>query len=344
MVRQIFTKLISAILMVVGLYWLSGQSWQSPSVPTAKGKVTQKVTQLAISPHTELSFRQPAPERFSGKVVAVPSGDSLVVLTGKQQMRLRLCGVDAPELTQPQGKTAQAMLQKLLDGEVQFVPIRQQSQQTIAEVFVTQPAHATALIGKAKQAVQSDEAVQLVNQAMVQTGLACVYSRYVNECPQRQAIIAAQSIAQQKRQGIWASQSVLHPWSYRRQQVVQQIIHHPNPVNALSQFSPTYLQDGMQQTILALASWYGPALHGGMTANGEKFDQNALTAAHAWLPFNTRLKITNLENGKSVIVRINDHHPAQDGSTIDISKGAAQQIGSVQAGIVPVEMEILQGR
>lgn len=93
--------------------------------------------------------------------------------------------------------------------------------------------------------------------------------------------------------------------------------------------------------IVGVASWYGPMLHGQVTANGERFDQNHLTAAHPDLPFNTYLRVTNLRNHKWVIVRINDRHPGPDRRLIDLSKGAAAKIGAIDDGIVPVRMEVV---
>lgn len=75
------------------------------------------------------------------------------------------------------------------------------------------------------------------------------------------------------------------------------------------------------------ASWYGPGFHGRKTASGERFNQNALTAAHRTLPFGAKVKVTNVNNGKSVTVRINDRGPYHGGRIIDLSKAANQAIG-----------------
>lgn len=90
------------------------------------------------------------------------------------------------------------------------------------------------------------------------------------------------------------------------------------------------------------ASWYGPGFNGKKTANGETFNMYKLTAAHKKLPFGTKVKVTNLQNGKSVIVRINDRGPFVKGRIIDLSKKAAQQIGLIQAGHAPVSIVILK--
>ena len=80
------------------------------------------------------------------------------------------------------------------------------------------------------------------------------------------------------------------------------------------------------------ASWYGLAFHGRKTANGEKFDMNAMTAAHPTLPFGTRVLVRNPSNGRSVIVRINDRGPYAGGRIIDLSFAAARAIGIVAFG------------
>ncbi|HQA60443.1 MAG: septal ring lytic transglycosylase RlpA family protein [Tepidanaerobacteraceae bacterium] len=89
------------------------------------------------------------------------------------------------------------------------------------------------------------------------------------------------------------------------------------------------------------ASWYGPNFHGKLTANGEIFDQNALTAAHRELPFGTKVLVTNLENGKSTLVTINDRGPYIQGRHIDLSRAAAKEVGMIEAGVVDVMMQIV---
>jgi len=90
-----------------------------------------------------------------------------------------------------------------------------------------------------------------------------------------------------------------------------------------------------------LASWYGPRFHGRRTANGERFNKFLLTAAHRTLPFNTRVRVTNLQNGRSVVVRINDRGPYVRGRIIDLSYGAARLLGMQARGVVLVKVEIL---
>jgi len=82
------------------------------------------------------------------------------------------------------------------------------------------------------------------------------------------------------------------------------------------------------------ASWYGSGFHGKRTANGERFNTHALTAAHKTLPFGTKLRVTNERTGKSVVVRINDRGPYAHGRVLDLSKAAAQAVGISGVGRV----------
>jgi rare lipoprotein A len=90
------------------------------------------------------------------------------------------------------------------------------------------------------------------------------------------------------------------------------------------------------------ASWYGDRFHGRKTANGERFDMNGMTAAHRTLPFGSRVKVTNLRNGRVVEVRINDRGPfGGRGRIIDVSKGAARKLGMISDGVVPVRLDVV---
>ncbi|WFF39422.1 septal ring lytic transglycosylase RlpA family protein [Moraxella nasibovis] len=92
-----------------------------------------------------------------------------------------------------------------------------------------------------------------------------------------------------------------------------------------------------------LASWYGRQFHGKKTANGETFDMNALTAAHRSLPLNCYIRVTNKDNGKSVVVRVNDRGPFQGDRVLDLSYGAAKAIGLTQRGTGNVIIERVDG-
>jgi rare lipoprotein A len=91
-----------------------------------------------------------------------------------------------------------------------------------------------------------------------------------------------------------------------------------------------------------MASYYGKEFHGKKTASGETFDQWKLTCAHRDLAFGTRLRVTNLENNKTVVVRVNDRGPWVRGRIIDLSYAAAKKIGMIQKGVVKVKIEILK--
>lgn len=94
-------------------------------------------------------------------------------------------------------------------------------------------------------------------------------------------------------------------------------------------------------SLSGIASWYGPGFHGRRSANGEVYNQNALTAAHKSLPFGTRVKVTHVRTGRSVVVRINDRGPYSGGRIIDLSAAAARVIGVMQSGVAPVRVEVL---
>ncbi len=88
------------------------------------------------------------------------------------------------------------------------------------------------------------------------------------------------------------------------------------------------------------ASWYGPQLHGERTASGEIFDRHAYTAAHPSLPLNSVVKVTNLANGRSVVLRVNDRLPKRD-RVIDVSQRAAEELGMKRRGLAKVRIELL---
>lgn len=96
---------------------------------------------------------------------------------------------------------------------------------------------------------------------------------------------------------------------------------------------------GLVQT--GVASWYGPGYDGKRTSSGERFDQDDLTAAHASWSFGTRVRVTFLTTGRSVTVRINDRFPNHKGRVIDLSRGAARQIGLIGPGTGRVRLEVL---
>lgn len=93
---------------------------------------------------------------------------------------------------------------------------------------------------------------------------------------------------------------------------------------------------GFQET--GLASWYGPNFHGRRTSNGERYDMEALTAAHKLLPFNTYVRVTNQRTGQEAVVRINDRGPFVDGRIIDLSRAAARKVGVLGPGTAPVKL------
>lgn len=103
-------------------------------------------------------------------------------------------------------------------------------------------------------------------------------------------------------------------------------------------------QMAFSQSETGLASWYGPGLQSNTTAGGEVFDMNELTAAHPSLPFNTRVKVTNLKNKKTVIVRINDRGPFIKKRIIDVSMEAARRLEIIHSGVAKVSIEVVGER
>ena len=91
-----------------------------------------------------------------------------------------------------------------------------------------------------------------------------------------------------------------------------------------------------------IASWYGPGFHGKVTANGELYNQEAMTAAHRTLPMPSLVQVTNLENGRSIRVRVNDRGPYAHGRIIDLSKRAAELLGFHNQGTAKVRVQILE--
>jgi rare lipoprotein A len=91
-----------------------------------------------------------------------------------------------------------------------------------------------------------------------------------------------------------------------------------------------------------IASYYADEFNGRTTSNGEVFDMHKLTAAHRTLPFGTVVRVTNTQNGRSVVVRINDRGPFKDDRVIDLSLEGAKQIGMISGGTAPVSLEILE--
>lgn len=98
--------------------------------------------------------------------------------------------------------------------------------------------------------------------------------------------------------------------------------------------NPAYTEEGV-------ASWYGPGFHGRSTANGERFDQHGMTAAHRTLPMPSMVRVTNLDNGKSAVLKVNDRGPFKKNRIIDLSKGAAEYLGVVSKGTARVRVEFL---
>ena len=104
-------------------------------------------------------------------------------------------------------------------------------------------------------------------------------------------------------------------------------------------YYPIAVQEG--DTFSGKASWYGPNFHGKLTSNGERYNMYARTAASKTLPINTYVRVTNLNNGRETVVRINDRGPFVETRIIDLSYKAAKEIGLIKKGVVPVRLEVV---
>jgi rare lipoprotein A (peptidoglycan hydrolase) len=121
--------------------------------------------------------------------------------------------------------------------------------------------------------------------------------------------------------------------------LVKNIDPAPYAINGKIYYPMKRVQPGF--SIQGTASWYGPSYHGRKTASGEVYNMHALTAAHKTLPLNTLVRVTNLANGRDVVVRVNDRGPFVGDRVIDLSFGAAKQIGMVRPGTAPVRVAVI---
>ena len=115
----------------------------------------------------------------------------------------------------------------------------------------------------------------------------------------------------------------------------------PTPVAVLPELKLKLLPD-VVRVITGEASWYGPGFYGNHTANGEIYRPGTMTAAHRNLPFGTKVRVTNLRNGRSAVIRINDRGPFIDHRIIDLGHGAASTLGLISSGIAQVKLEVLR--
>lgn len=117
---------------------------------------------------------------------------------------------------------------------------------------------------------------------------------------------------------------------------------HPDPYAAKTKTASRDRLNTKKPYQVGTASWYGRFFHGKETASGERYNMYQFTAAHRRLPLGTLLRVTNLDNGESVIVRVNDRGPVPRSRVIDLSYGAARMIHLSGAGIGPVRLDVLE--
>jgi len=109
----------------------------------------------------------------------------------------------------------------------------------------------------------------------------------------------------------------------------------PSPPQAPAAVAVGWTEEG-------LASWYGEPYHGRPTASGSRYDMHEMTAAHRWLPFGTELSVRHLRTGAEVTVVVNDRGPFVEGRILDLSRAAAERLGAVAEGVVPVRIQVLR--
>jgi rare lipoprotein A len=101
------------------------------------------------------------------------------------------------------------------------------------------------------------------------------------------------------------------------------------------------IERGIVTVQVGVISWYGAAFHDKQTASGERFNSDAYTMAHPTLPFGTEVRVTNLRNGRSIVVRVNDRGPHVGSRIADLSRAAAAQLGMIQRGVIRARIEVL---
>ena len=101
------------------------------------------------------------------------------------------------------------------------------------------------------------------------------------------------------------------------------------------------IERGISLVQVGVVSWYGAAFHDRPTASGERFDSDAMTMAHPTLPFGTQVKVTNLRNGRTVVVRVNDRGPFAGQRIADLSRAAAAQLGMMKRGVAKARIEVI---
>jgi rare lipoprotein A len=123
---------------------------------------------------------------------------------------------------------------------------------------------------------------------------------------------------------------------------LEEVVDKPKPAPKAVPAAISFLPK--RESFRGWASWYGPGFHGNLSASGETYNQYELTAAHPNLPFGTRVLVTNLDNGRSVVVRINDRGPYVGDRLIDLSVAAAESLGMMDSGVAPVQLEIINSQ
>ncbi|MRI83263.1 MAG: septal ring lytic transglycosylase RlpA family lipoprotein [Nitratiruptor sp.] len=165
--------------------------------------------------------------------------------------------------------------------------------------------------------------------------VALVFALFLGGCGTKQEIV----VDEPKEHGIQEEPIIVQESQPKQEEKpAPKATMRPYEVNGVV-YRPTVVRIG--DKFRGVASWYGSDFHGKKTSSGEVYNMYELTAAHKTFPMNTMVKVTNLNNGKSVIVRVNDRGPFVKDRIIDLSYAAAKRLGMLDTGTAPVELEIL---
>jgi micrococcal nuclease len=209
--KPIFVGLLMLAIALVGFsLWFYWHQWQILARPDYETAGTAQAPSQAPSQSDGFAAQSEV-----WQVVSVADGDTITVKDGWRREKIRLCGIDAPEVAhdrqpgQPLGEAAKERLRSLLTkagDRVIVAPVEQDKYgRTVAEVFVSAPTR------------EQPEQEIFLNSEMVASGLAYEYTRYSGRCPNRDAIAQSERLAQSKHLGVWAG-NYQRPWDYRRQQ------------------------------------------------------------------------------------------------------------------------------
>jgi rare lipoprotein A len=335
---------LTAILAANACLLSAGKASQSQGVPTHEIQSTSQTLpdkqatvpasptlEIPTAPTLEETKNQPAAEAISKVHAHQVSGRDAVTVYVK----------DIPVITFLGAKSTLGAGGEKVATTSKTIPLQNQSPLDLAIAQVSQDpiVRATALATKLNQLSQAGFDAKLVRVSWKPQK-----KLYVIDADKEVLVVLGKETVLPNSTGSSARDALKITNLMRRQlgnaPALVSIVGQPKPV---WQPNSEWVSTGtVRFQITGEASWYGPGFHGARTANGESFNQYAMTAAHRTLPFGTQVRVTNLNNGRSVVVRINDRGPFSGGRVLDLSKGAASQLGVISSGVAPVRIDVLR--